>query len=88
MKENSIIWYCTIIFIASNKHKKFITDVKKDSYQISLYVPEYEVMSKLLERVCLGENMLFEDERVFNKILDISQNDFNKLLVIMNELQR
>jgi len=88
MKENSIIWYCPIIFIASNKHKKFITDVKKDSYQISMYVPEYDVMSKLLERVCLGENMLFEDERVFNKILDISQNDFNKLLVIMNELHR
>jgi len=88
MKENSLLWYCPIIFISSNKHKKFITDIKKDSYQINLYIPEYDVMSKLLERICLGENMLFEDENVFNKIIDISQNDFNKLILVMNELYR
>lgn len=89
LKKNSDDWICPVIFIGNNKHKKIITLVKKESYYIKLYPPDENNMMKLLERICLGENIVFEnDMRSINKLIEYSQNDYRRLIIILGELFR
>jgi Flp pilus assembly CpaF family ATPase len=76
-----------IIFIGNNTHKKIITLVKKESYHINLQHPTINNMMCLLERICLGENIVFEhDMRIINKIIEHSQKDYRRLIIILGEL--
>jgi hypothetical protein len=88
LKLNSEIWACPVIFIGSNKHKKIISLVKKECYHIPMYPPSIINMMKLLERIALGEKMKFESEDVVNIIINHSQNDYKRLIVILGELIR
>jgi len=89
LKSNSTKWICPIIFMGNNKHKKIISLVKKESYNIKLYQPTDNNMMRLLERICIGEKILFEEDmRIINKIIEHSQQDYRRLIVILGELFR
>ena len=88
LKRNSQIWSCPVILVSSNKNKKNITGIKKECYHISMYAPETNNMLELFERVCLGENMKFENEDVVMSIINYSQNDYRRLMVTLGELLR
>lgn len=53
-----------------------------------MYAPETNDMLKLLERICLGEGMILEDEKVALEIVLHSQNDYKKLIVELGEILR
>jgi hypothetical protein len=88
LKLNSEIWGCPVIFIGSNKHKRIITGIKKECYQISLSQPGDDDMMRLFERVALGEGMTFENMDVITKIIEHGQNDYRRLIVTLGELYR
>jgi hypothetical protein len=88
LKFNSELWICPVIFIGSNEHKKIMTMVKKECYQISIYPPSIDDMMRLLERIGLGEKMCFENESIVNRIIEHSQYDYRRLIVTMGELKR
>jgi hypothetical protein len=88
LRLNSEMWACPVIFIGSNKHKKFMTAIKKECYHISMYVPSEIDLSLLFERVGMGEGMKFENEDVVVDIVKHSQGDYRRLLVTMGELLR
>ena len=88
LRLNSDRWHCPVIFIGSNKHKKILTAIKKECYHIAMYAPDPKDMLDLLERVGLGEKMLFEDENVAITIMQHAQNDYRRLIVTLGELHR
>lgn len=88
LQINAEIWGCPVVFIGSNKHKKILSTVKKESYHIALYEPEVKDMLKLLERIGLGEGLKMEDMDVIVKIIEHSQRDYRRLIVTLGELQR
>ncbi len=88
LKLNSELWGCPVIFIGSNKHKKILSVIKKECYHISMYAPELGDLTKLLERIGLGEGMKFENVEVINNIILHSQNDYRRLIVTLGELHR
>jgi hypothetical protein len=88
MKMNNDIWRMPIIFIGSNKHKKIMSILKKDSFHITIYEPELADLFKVLEKVGLGENMKFENEDVVFKIVEHCQRDYRKLIILLGELKR
>lgn len=88
LKLNSEMWACPVIFIGSNKHKKFMTGIKKECYHISMYIPSTDDMLSLFERVGIGEGMQLENEDVAIEIIKHSQNDYRRLIVTMGELLR
>jgi broad-specificity NMP kinase len=88
LKLNSEIWSCPIIFIGSNKHKKIMTNVKRECYHISIYAPDLNDMLGVFEIVADGENMKFESEPVVLEIIKHSQNDYRRLIVTIGELFR
>jgi chromosomal replication initiation ATPase DnaA len=85
---NQRLWGCPVIFIGSNKHKKIITNLRKECYHITLYKPDEDDMSALLEKILLSEGMKLENEEVFNNIVNHCHYDFRKLLVAVEELRR
>lgn len=87
-KINSEIWGAPVIFIGSNKHKKIMTGIKKECYHISFYPPTDDDMSKVLEKICVGEKMKFENIVCVNTIVKHAQNDYRRLIVIIGELYR
>lgn len=89
LRINAEIWGCPVIFIGSNKHKKILTTVKKESYHITIYEPEVDDMLTLLERIGLGEGMKLEENMdIIVKIIEHSQKDYRRLIVTLGELQR
>lgn len=88
MKINSECWGCPIIFIGSNKHRKILSIIKKECYHIAIYEPTLDDLTKLLERVGLGEKMKMEDENVAYKIIEHSQRDYRRLIITLGELKR
>lgn len=88
LKFNSELWRCPIIFIGSNKHKKIMSVIKKECYNISLYPPEQSEMLDVLEKIGLGEKLRFENEETIIKIINHSQNDYRRLIVTLGELYR
>jgi hypothetical protein len=88
VKMNSDLWECPVIFVGSNKHKKIISLLKKDCYNIALYDPDRNDMVSLLERIGLGEGMCMENESIVYRIVDHCQNDYRRLILTMGELKR
>ena len=87
-KTNFGLWGCPVIFIGSNKHKKIMIGIKKECYHISMYPPDAENMLSLLEKVGIGEGIVLQNENVAIDIINYSQNDYRRLMVILGELHR
>lgn len=88
IKNNSINRHCPIIFIGSNKHKKFNILLKKECFNIILNKPTHNELCTLLERICINEKMKFEEEKVINTIVEHCQQDYRRLIIILSELLR
>ena len=86
--KNNELWACPVIFIGSNKHTSIMTTLKKSCYRISIYPPTYENLYYVLERIGIGEGIKFASEYVADKIINASQNDYRRLIVLIGELIR
>ena len=88
IKNNSVYWWCPIILIGGDRHKKFNIQIKKECFNIQIYKPTNANLCSVLERICISENMKFENEQVINIIIQQCQSDYSRLILMIHELQR
>ena len=80
IKENVSEWICPIIFISSHKHNKTMNLIKKVSFELSIPTPSFDNIAILLNKICIKEHILLENEKVAYKLIDVSQQDFRCLI--------
>ena len=86
LKENDIIKKYPIILISSNKHSKFINQLKSTCYNLSIPLPNINVMMELLTKICYNNSMILSSEETAKKIIEHSQNDFRRLICTLEDL--
>ena len=86
IKRNENEWICPIIFITNNSHTKFINIIKTNSYEIKFWKPTKESMRKFLENICDLEKNMLENESLTYKIIKHSQNDYRRLIMILQDI--
>lgn len=86
LKRNEEHWVFPIIFISDGKHSKFNTVIKVNSNIVYFPNPGEEEMIELYKRIVKNEKMMFESEQVVKDIFKLSQNDYRRLLTILEDL--
>lgn len=86
-KINNIKWFIPIIFISNNKHNKFLNEIKKSSLEIKFYNPTRSDMEQIMSKIFINEKMKFQNESSINKVLEHSQNDIRRLILLLQELK-
>jgi hypothetical protein len=87
LKQNDSDWVCPIIFIANNHHSKIINAVKTNSYEIKLSKPLVSDMENLLMMICFMEKICLENPELNNKIIEHSQHDYRKLIMMLQDIK-
>ena len=78
--QNEQSWSCPIIFICNNKHNKVINSAKKMSYEIKINIPSKENLKHVMFRIMDKENMIFESEKICDKLIEHSNNDLRLMI--------
>jgi len=87
IKSNSEKYYCPIIFISDNKHNKLISDIRKNVLEAKILNPSFADMSTLLQKIVNAEGIVFENNFCCDLLIEHSQYDFRKLLLILQDLK-
>lgn len=87
LKYNDMHWECPIIFISNNKHTKVLTTLKSNTCKFNFDNPTRDSLMEMLIKVATNEGMKFEDQDVGFKIIEHSQNDYRRLLQILQNLK-
>jgi len=99
LKNNEKKWICPIILITNNQHSKFLSDIKKISYEVKFFPPKEDELRKLLIKIISKENIniqgvrfynsstIYDDFSVVRKILEYSQDDFRRLIILLYHLK-
>lgn len=87
MLNNEKNWNYPIIFIANTKHNKFISEIKKKSYEVNMWPPDMNDLRTLFNRITKDENMKITNIAVINKILEQSQRDLRRLVYILQDIK-
>ena len=87
LKYNNSYCVCPIIYIVNNKHNNFITSIKDNTTTIYFNQPTYDDMYNLLGKICSEEKIMFSDINVINTIISFCQQDFNRLLTILQDFK-
>ena len=87
IKNNEQYWTQPIIFISNNQHNKLLGDIKKISYEIKFWQPYPEDISVLLKRICSKTHMKLENDNVMITIIDYSQKDLRRLIMILQDIK-
>lgn len=86
IKENDCTWRFPIIFITNNRHKKFINNVKKSTYEVQMSLPTEKHLEKMLINLCYSNKMILSGQEVVDKIIDHAQYDYRRLLTTLQDL--
>ena len=86
-KNNDLNWNCPIIFISNNKHNKFLSDIKKNSYQISFSMPRKQKMIDFVDKIITKENIRIDDFYTKNCIINHAQGDIRRIIFILKDLK-
>jgi len=87
IKNNELYWNYPIIFISNNQHTKLLGDIKKILYEIKFWQPFPEDISQLVKKICMKENIRLENPKVMTKLIDFTQQDLRRLILIMQDLK-
>lgn len=92
LKQNELDWGCPVIFIANNHHNKLISTIKANSHEVKFTQPCNENMLQLLMKIYMSEKLKFpkskeESLRIAQKIIDHSQNDYRRLVSILQDIK-
>nr|QBK88955.1 MAG: Rad17 cell cycle checkpoint protein [Mimivirus LCMiAC02] len=79
-KHNNLEWRCPIIFISSNKHVKWINEIKKNSFCVRVKFPCEANLKKILEHIIKSEGIKIANKRVYDIILYHCQSDVRRLI--------
>ncbi len=88
-KYNNLEWDCPIIFISSNKHVKWINEIKKSSFCVKVEFPQKENMKKILEHIIKSEGIKIniKNKKICDIILYHCQSDIRRLINILFDIQ-
>jgi len=87
LKENGVSWLYPIVFICNSSHNKFISSIKKDSYEIRFYNPYRSDLMKLLTKISKGETIQYDSHDTIDEIIDYSQHDIRRLVNVLHDLK-
>ena len=87
LKKNEEKWYYPIIFISNGAHSKLTTLLKKTSNVIYFGKPSDENLMLYFLNICKNENMHFEKQENAIKLIEHSQRDYRRLLLILQDLK-
>jgi replication factor C subunit 1 len=85
-KENNKNKSFPLIFISNNQHSKLLNDLKKGCMEIVFNCPSNDELRKLIKNISVKENIVWENDKLINKLIELSQNDIRRLINIFQEL--
>jgi DNA polymerase III delta prime subunit len=89
-KINNLHKIIPLILISSNQHNKFISDLKKVSYNMPFYPPKKWELHDIILKICKQEKIGINkaDKFVIESIITCSQNDIRRLITILYEINQ
>jgi len=85
-KYNNNRWVIPIIFIASRKHKKVTTLIKKEALEYKFVDPPIHELFKLTNKICDKEHIIINNI-CKEKLIIHSNSDIRKLIMILNDIK-
>ena len=85
-KENNKLKSFPLIFISNNQHSKLLCELKKNCKEIIFNNLSENDCLKLIDNICINENIQFESKDVIIKLINYSQNDIRRLINLFEEL--
>jgi DNA polymerase III delta prime subunit len=85
-KENNKNKNFPLIFISNNQHSKLLYDLKKGCNEIVFNQPTINELIKLINNICNNENIIINNNEIYEKIISFSQFDIRRLINILQEL--
>jgi hypothetical protein len=86
IKENDIVWRYPIVFITNNRHKRFINNIKLNTFEVRMALPTEKQLEYVLSRVCFMNKMVLTSQDIARKIIDHAQYDYRRLLTTLQDL--
>lgn len=77
--------YFPIILMSNNQYNKFMVDIKKLYTTIYFKTPSLYNLQQLINKIIINEKLNIE-QNVKNKIIDFSQNDYRRLINILEDI--
>lgn len=87
MKTNEEHWYLPIIFISSGKHTKLNSVLKMYSTKVQFIQPGRDDLMLLLSKIATKEKMCFDSLNVGYELVAHAQNDYRRLVSIIQDLK-
>lgn len=87
LKTNEEHWYLPIIFISSGKHNKLNSALKKYSNKVQFVQPNKDDLMLLLSKIATNEKMCFDSLNVGYELVAHAQNDYRRLVSIIQDLK-
>ena len=87
MKSNEEHWYIPTIFISSGKHTKLNSVLKSYSVKVQFNKPERDNLMILLSKIATKEHMCFDSLNVGYELVSHAQNDYRRLVSIIQDLK-
>jgi len=85
-KDNNKTKNYPIVFICNTQHSKLIDEIKKSCSEIKFTKPSFDEVKKFVKSIIKNENIIFEDDIIYEQIIDFSQYDIRRLIIILQEL--
>jgi hypothetical protein len=80
-------WLFPLIFISNTQHSKFINEIDKKSQSVRFWPPFPEELKRYTVNISKTEGINIIDYRVYDKIINFSQNDIRKILYILQDMK-
>jgi replication factor C subunit 1 len=77
--------YFPIILMSNNQYNKFMIDIKKLYTSIYFKLPSSYNLQLMLDKIIKNEKLIIE-QSIKNKIIDFAQNDFRRLINIIEDI--
>jgi len=85
-KMNDLERLYPIIFIANNKHNKFLSDLKKKTTIVRFWDPWASELTKILRKICIKEKLLIKSSKAIDVILEMCQSDVRRLIQTLQDV--
>jgi len=85
-KDNNKLKCFPLIFISNNQHTKLLYDLRKGCAEIIFTIPTNDEIKILINKISEIENIQFESDEIIDKLINFSQNDIRRLIILLQDL--
>lgn len=86
-KDNEAKKMFPLIFLTNEQHSKMVSDIKKSCPEIKFNYPKTQDTSVFVKSICAKENIQLTDNVAITSIIQFSQYDIRRLLLILQDLK-